>query len=245
MAYLSVNINKIATLRNSRGGENPNLVKTALKLVEMGVDGITIHPRADQRHITPQDVIDISNNIHSVERNFEGDLREEFLEMVFAHKPQQCTLVPVKPGEITSNHGWDLEKWGFLLSPIIERLRSENIRSSLFMHPEDTRSLSYLEKIKPDRIELFTEPYANAFEDGAQSSDKALSNLKEFAYSAHNMGIEINAGHDLTHINLPPLLQQIPIIKEVSIGHHLICHAIDVGLPKAVADYLDASHGSL
>lgn len=242
MAKLSVNINKIATLRNSRGTDSPNLIQMAKKIVDFGAEGITIHPRADRRHITPKDAVDVKKNITEVEVNFEGDIREEFLELVFDLKPTQCTLVPVKPGEITSNHGWELDKWGFLLKPVIDKLRNLGIRSSIFMHPNDTSSIPLLSKLQPDRIELFTEPFAHAFLFNQNELDKEIEKLAFFAQKAKEQGIGINAGHDLTHENLPVLLEAIPYIEEVSIGHHLISYAIEVGLEKAVQIYLKASN---
>lgn len=243
MARLSVNVNKIATLRNSRMGKEPDLLRLTQDIVRYGAEGITIHPRADQRHITPADVVTIATHIKEVEVNFEGDLREEFLGHVLTHKPAQCTLVPVKPGEVTSNHGWDLQQWGFILSPVIAKIKSAGPRVSLFMHPDDQSSLPLLSEVKADRVELYTEPYARAFAEGGKALDHALGQLKDFSQEALRQGYVLNAGHDLTIENLPLLIKTIPEIDEVSIGHHLVAYAIEVGLKKAVADYLAASHG--
>lgn len=243
MARLSVNVNKIATLRNSRMGKEPDLLRLSQDIVRYGAEGITIHPRADQRHITPEDVVTIAQHITDVELNFEGDLREEFLAHVFRHKPAQCTLVPVKPGEVTSNHGWDLGQWGFMLAPVVAKIKAAGPRVALFMHPEDTESLAHLAEVKADRLELYTEPYARAHHEGGKALDHALGKLKDFSQEAVRQGYVLNAGHDLTLDNLPLLIKTIPEIDEVSIGHHLIAYAVEVGLKKAVSDYLVASHG--
>ena len=137
MARLSVNVNKIATLRNSRGGAEPSLMTFVKRIVGWGAEGITVHPRADRRHITPEDARQVASGVSPVETNFEGDVREEFLDLVLECKPTQCTLVPVSPGELTSNHGWDVARWSFLLAPVITRLRSEGVRVSLFLDPGD------------------------------------------------------------------------------------------------------------
>lgn len=246
MARLSVNVNKIATLRNSRMGKEPDLLRLTQDIVRHGAEGITIHPRADQRHITPEDVETLAQHITDVELNFEGDLREEFLAHVLRHKPAQCTLVPVKPGEVTSNHGWDLAQWGFMLAPVVARIQAAGPRVSLFMHPDDGSSLEHLAAVGADRVELYTEPYAKAHAEGATSKacDHALGQLKEFSQEAVRQGYVLNAGHDLTLANLPLLIKNIPEIDEVSIGHHLVAYALEVGLKTAVTDYLAASHGS-
>lgn len=243
MARLSVNVNKIATLRNSRMGSAPDLLRLTEDIVRYGAEGITIHPRADQRHITPADVKTLARHITAVELNFEGDLREEFLTHVLTHKPAQCTLVPVKPGEVTSNHGWDLKSWGFMLAPVIAKIKAAGPRVSLFMHPEDTASLAYLSEVKADRVELYTEPYARAHAEGGKALDRALGQLADFSSEARRQGYVLNAGHDLTLENLPLLIKTIPEIDEVSIGHHLVAYALEVGLKAAVGDYLAASHG--
>lgn len=247
MARLSVNVNKIATLRNSRMGKEPDLLRLTQDIVRFGAEGITLHPRADQRHITPEDVVTLATHIKDVELNFEGDLREEFLAHVLRHKPAQCTLVPVKPGEVTSCHGWDLGQWGFILAPVIAKIKSAGPRVSLFMHPDDVGSLAHLSEVGADRVELYTEPYAHAFgqthAEGQKPLDHALGKLQEFSQEALRQGYVLNAGHDLTLDNLPLLIKTIPEIDEVSIGHHLVAYAIEVGLERAVRDYLAASHG--
>ena len=241
MAKLSVNINKIATLRNSRGGDEPNLMKFAHRIVSLGVDGITVHPRADRRHITPEDARAVAREIKTVETNFEGDVREEFLDLVLECRPTQCTLVPVKPGEVTSNHGWDVRRWSFLLSPVIARLKQEGIRVSLFVEAGDLESVRETAAIGGDRIELYTEPYADAFREG--HVEEELRKVLLSAEEAGRLGVGVNAGHDLTHENLPLLVRRMPNLAEVSIGHHLMSHALDVGMDRAVGDYLQAAHG--
>lgn len=253
MTKLSVNVNKIATLRNSRGGDAPNLSDFVQRICSFGVGGITIHPRADQRHITRKDVTDVTktvnafNETHSVksatELNFEGDLRDEFIHMVLDHKPTQCTLVPVTHGEITSNHGWNVEKNAFILAPVIEKIKAEGIRVSLFMDVLNFKSIELAAGIGADRIEIYTEPYADAFKTG--SYDKALSDIRETADAITDAGMTVNAGHDLTTANLIPLLKEVPSISEVSIGHQLICDALEMGIEAAVRGYLEATQTPL
>ena len=241
MAKLSVNVNKIATLRNSRGGDEPNLMRSAKHIVSFGAEGITVHPRADRRHITPEDARAVAREIKTVETNFEGDLREEFIDLVLECKPTQCTLVPVKPGEITSNHGWEVKHWAFLLAPVIARMKQDGIRVSLFVEAGDLESVRETASIGADRIEIYTEPYAEAFARG--DVDKELRKVIQSAEEAARCGVGVNAGHDLTHENLPLLVRQVPNLAEVSIGHHLISHALWVGMEKSVHDYLQATHG--
>jgi pyridoxine 5-phosphate synthase len=241
MTKLSVNVNKIATLRNSRGGDEPNLMTFVERIVSLGVDGITVHPRADRRHITPEDARAVAREVKTVETNFEGDIREEFLDLLLECRPTQCTLVPVKPGEITSNHGWEVRRWSFLLAPVIARLKQDGIRVSLFVEAGDLDSVRETAAIGGDRIELYTEPYAEAFHRG--KVDEALRNVMLSAEEAGRLGVGVNAGHDLTHENLPLLVRMVPNLAEVSIGHHLMSRALDVGMDRAVGDYLRAAHG--
>ncbi len=242
MTKLSVNVNKIATLRNSRGGDEPNLMQFTHRIVSLGADGITVHPRADRRHITPEDARAVAREIKTVETNFEGDVREEFLDLVLECHPTQCTLVPVKPGEITSNHGWEVRRWSFLLSTVIARLKQEGIRVSLFVEAGDVESVHEAAAIGTDRIEIYTEPFAAAFQRGML--DEELRKVMASAEAAASLGVGVNAGHDLTHVNLPLLREKVPNLAEVSIGHHLMSHALDVGMDQAVRDYLAAAHGS-
>jgi pyridoxine 5-phosphate synthase len=243
MAKLSVNVNKIATLRNSRGGDEPNLMEFVNRIVSFGAEGITIHPRADRRHITPEDARAVAREVTTVETNFEGDVREEFLDLVLECRPSQCTLVPVKPGEITSNHGWDVPRWTFLLAPVIARLKKDNIRVSLFVEAGDVKSVKEAATIGADRIEIYTEPYAKAFQLG--NVNEALAQIMRSAEEAARVGVGVNAGHDLTVENLPLLVEKVPNLVEVSIGHHLVGHALDVGMERSVRDYLLAAHGDL
>lgn len=241
MAKLSVNVNKIATLRNSRGGDEPNLMRFVHRIVALGADGITVHPRADRRHITPDDARAVAREVMTVETNFEGDVREEFLDLVLECRPTQCTLVPVKPGEVTSNHGWEVRRWSFLLAPVIGKLKEEGVRVSLFVEAGDLESVREASAMGADRIELYTEPYASAFQAG--DVDAELRKVIRSAEEAGRLGVGVNAGHDLTHVNLPLLVNHVPNLAEVSIGHHLMSHALEVGMEHAVRDYLQAAHG--
>jgi pyridoxine 5-phosphate synthase len=239
MAKLSVNVNKIATLRNSRGGGTPDLMGFVGHILAFGAQGITVHPRADRRHITPDDARAVARGVMTVETNFEGDVREEFLDLVLECRPTQCTLVPVQPGEVTSNHGWAVSQWAFLLAPVVARLKEEGVRVSLFVEAGDVGSVRAASSIGADRIEIYTEPYATAFLRGDPGA--ALDQVVRSAEAAEQCGLEVNAGHDLTHLNLPLLVARVPNLAEVSIGHHLMSHALLVGMERAVGDYLKAA----
>ena len=241
MAKLSVNVNKIATLRNARGGGAPDLMGFVGHIIAFGAQGITVHPRADRRHITPDDARAVVRGVKAVETNFEGDVREEFLDLVLECRPTQCTLVPVQPGEVTSNHGWAVAQWAFLLAPVVARIKEEGIRVSLFVEPGDTASVRAAASIGADRIEIYTEPYATAFLKGEPGPE--LDRVIRSAQAADQCGLQVNAGHDLTHLNLPLLVRRVPNLAEVSIGHHLISHALLVGMERAVGDYLTAAQG--
>ena len=241
MAKLSVNVNKIATLRNSRGGREPDLMEYVRHILAYGAQGITVHPRADRRHITPEDARAVAREVTTVETNFEGDVREEFLDLVLECRPTQCTLVPVKPGEITSNHGWDVRHWAFLLAPVVARLRTEEVRVSLFVESGDLESVRAAAAIGAHRVEIYTEPYAQAFLRG--DPEPELAKVAASAETAGLCGLQVNAGHDLTHLNLPLLVRRLPGLAEVSIGHHLVSHALLHGMEQAVRDYLRAAHG--
>jgi pyridoxine 5-phosphate synthase len=238
---LSVNVNKIALLRNSRGGNAPDVLAFAQRIVGYGAHGITVHPRADRRHITPDDARAISRHITTVETNFEGDIREEFLELVLTLRPTQCTLVPVTPGEITSNRGWDVSRWGFLLEPVVRRLKEIGVRSSLFIEA-DPSVIPGVAAMGADRVEIYTGPYAHAFEQGDYRAE--LDRIVATAQAAAAAGVGVNAGHDLTVENLAPLVREAPQILEVSIGHHLTVRALEVGMEQAVRDYLRAVAGA-
>ena len=241
MAKLSVNVNKIATLRNSRGGGTPDLMTFVGHIIALGAQGITVHPRADRRHITPEDARVVARGVKEVETNFEGDVREEFLDLVLECRPTQCTLVPVQPGEVTSNHGWAVSQWAFLLAPVVGRLKEDGIRVSLFVEPGDVGSVRAAASIGADRIEIYTEPYALAFQRGEPEAE--LDRVLRSAEAAAQCGLQVNAGHDLTHLNLPLLVRRVPNLAEVSIGHHLISHALLVGMERSVRDYLTAAQG--
>lgn len=233
---LSVNVNKIATLRNSRGTNVPHLLDWCHKIVSYGAHGITAHPRADRRHITPQDALDICREIKTVETNLEGDIREEFLELVLKAMPTQCTLVPVKPGEITSNYGFDCKTWGFLLKPIILKLKSEGIRVSVFVEAHDLENLDYVKETNADRIEIFTEPYAHAFQQNHCQPE--IDHIRKLAFKAKELGLGVNAGHDLSSHNLPLLKQSVPHLAEVSIGHQIMADALEWGMENTIKLYL-------
>ncbi|AKT43079.1 pyridoxine 5'-phosphate synthase [Chondromyces crocatus] len=234
---LSVNVNKLALIRNSRGGNAPDVLDFARRIVGWGAHGITVHPRADQRHITPDDARAVAAQITTVETNFEGDLREEFLDLVMTCRPTQCTLVPVTPGEITSHRGWDVGRWGFLLEPVLRKLKEIGVRSSLFVEA-DPKVMPQAAAIGADRVEIYTGPYAQAFDAGDYrvELDRIVATVK----AAQAVGVGVNAGHDLTVENLGPLVQEAPEILEVSIGHHLTVHALEVGMERSVKDYLQA-----
>lgn len=234
MTRLSVNINKVATLRNSRGGNNPNLLQVALDLEKMGAEGITVHPRPDERHITRADVFEIRPRL-STEFNIEGYPDERFIEIVLEAKPEQVTLVPDSPDQLTSNHGWDTckaENQAFL-KPLIARFKEAGIRVSIFVDavPEMVVGAAAL---GADRVELYTEPYASNY---ATDRAAAVKPFVEAAEVARQHGLGLNAGHDLSLENLAYIKQQIPWLDEVSIGHALICDALYLGLAETVRQY--------
>ena len=231
MINLSVNVNKIATLRNSRGGDHPSVTQAAQTCIEAGAQGITAHPRQDERHIKPHDVYELAEMV-TVEYNIEGDPRPDFLDMVTEIRPTQCTLVPVVPGEITSHTVWNLERDGDKLKPIIQRLKNVGIRVSLFSGT-DLHQIELSKEVGADRVEFFTEPYASA--KTSREFEHQFGLLAKAAEKAVDVGLGINAGHDLNLNNLPPL-RNLPLL-EVSIGHHLINDAIYMGLENAVKAY--------
>lgn len=233
-AKLSVNINKIATLRNARGGNNPDLVKTALDCERFGAQGITVHPRPDERHIRYQDVVDLKQSI-ATEFNIEGNCEEEkFVQLVLANQPAQVTLVPDALGQITSNHGWDTIKHQHYLQDMIGVFKEKNIRVSIFVDP-NVEMVEAAKSTGTDRIELYTETYASGFH-----SDKevAIAPYILAAKKATELGIGINAGHDLDLENLKYFATHIPNLLEVSIGHALICDALYLGLENTIQRYL-------
>ncbi len=236
---LSVNVNKVATLRNSRGGREPDVLKAVSTCITAGAPGITVHPRADARHITIEDVYGIAELLKSspgVEYNIEGDPRPDLLELVLKVRPTQCTLVPVQPGEVTSQAGWPAEAPVDELSAIVSSIKKLGVRVSIFIDPLP-EAVKWAAAVGGDRIELYTEPFARAFEAGR--GDASLKTYAEAAELAHTLGLGINAGHDLDLNNLP-LFSRLPHLQEVSIGHALVSHALYVGLERSVRDYLHA-----
>lgn len=234
MTKLSVNINKIATLRNSRGGNNPNVVQTAIDVQRFGADGVTVHPRPDERHIRYRDVRDIKKII-TTEFNIEGNSQEQkFIDLVLEVKPHQVTLVPDALGQITSNHGWDTKKNKEYLQEIIAVFKKAGIRVSIFVDPV-IEMVEGAAETGTDRIELYTESYATQYTTGKK--EDAVQPYIAAAQRAKELGIGLNAGHDLDLHNLQFLKQNIPALDEVSIGHALICDAIYFGLENTVQLY--------
>ena len=234
MTRLSVNINKIATLRNSRGGKIPSVKNAAVNCQKYGAQGITVHPRPDERHITRKDVYEIKPLI-TTEFNIEGYPSEDFLRMVTEVQADQATLVPDKHNQLTSDHGWDTwENLGFL-KDVIQRLRENGIRSSIFVDP-DPVAVEGAAEIGADRIEFYTEPYARLY---PLDRDRAIEPFVEAAKVARTVGVEVNAGHDLNLENLHYLYRNIPNLKEVSIGHALVADALYLGLETTIQKYLD------
>lgn len=231
---LSVNINKIATLRNSRGGNNPDLIKTATDIERFGADGITVHPRPDERHIRYEDVYALKN-ILTTEFNIEGNPKEQkFVDLVLANKPTQVTLVPDALGQLTSDHGWDTIANKDYLIEIISVFKNAGIRVSIFVDA-DVKMIEGAKETGTDRIELYTESYAKQYATG--NKQEAIKLFIIAAQKANELGLGINAGHDLDMQNLKYFAQNIPGLLEVSIGHALICDAIYLGLENAVQLY--------
>jgi pyridoxine 5-phosphate synthase len=233
MTRLSVNINKIATLRNSRGGNTPNVLEAAINCQNFGAQGITIHPRPDERHIRRQDVFDIRPHV-TTEFNIEGYPGEDFIQMVIEVKAHQVTLVPDTHDQLTSDHGWDTYSNLIFLKEVIARFKAAGIRTSIFVDP-DLRMIEGAKETGTDRIELYTEPYATLF---PIDQVKAVAPFKESAILAHQLGLGINAGHDLSLKNLGYFHQQVPYLDEVSIGHALIADALYMGLENTIQHYL-------
>ena len=234
MTKLSVNINKIATLRNSRGGNNPDVIKAAVDIQNFGADGITVHPRPDERHIRYADVYALKKIIKT-EFNIEGNCREDkFVDLVLENKPDQVTLVPDELGQLTSDHGWDTIKHRDYLIEMIDVFKKAGIRVSIFVDPV-IEMVEGAKKTGTDRIELYTESYAREFSEG--NAEKAISSYVEAAKKAVELGLGINAGHDLDLQNLKYFAQHIPGLLEVSIGHALISDALYLGLENTVQLY--------
>ena len=233
MTKLSVNINKFATLRNSRGGNNPDVVKAAVDAQLFGADGVTVHPRPDERHIRYSDVREIKKII-TTEFNIEGNCREQkFVDLVLEVKPDQVTLVPDAEGQITSDHGWDTIKYKEYLKDIIQLFKSSGIRVSIFVDP-DIQFVNGASETGTDRIELYTEGYAKNYASG---KEKAIASYTAAAKRANELGLGLNAGHDLDLHNLKYFAQNVPGLLEVSIGHALISDALYLGYENAVQLY--------
>ena len=234
MTKLSVNINKIATLRNARGEDYPNLVKTAKDIIKFGAEGITIHPRPDERHIKYSDAYDLKQNI-STELNIEGNPSKKFINMVCEVKPDQVTLVPDESDAITSNSGWDTVKNFNFLKDVVEEFKSNSIRVSIFIDP-DSKMLEGAKKINADRVELFTGPYAKQY---INDKSNAINRYIDCSEIANQIGVELNAGHDLNQQNLEFFKNNIVNLKEVSIGHALISESLYYGLESTIKSYLN------
>lgn len=229
---LSVNINKVATIRNARGGNNPDVIKVAKDCEAFGADGITVHPRPDERHIRRADVLDLQAVLRT-EFNIEGYPSREFLDLVLRVRPSQVTLVPDKPDQLTSNSGWNTEKEQDFLRDVLNDLRGAGIRSSIFIDA-DVRMAEFAAKAGADRVELYTGPYAHMY---SKNPEKAIEPFLETAKRVKQLGIGLNAGHDLSLENLKYFTDVIPWVDEVSIGHALICDALYMGLEATIAAY--------
>lgn len=253
MAQLSVNVNKIATLRNSRGGNIPNLISLSKLVLDSGAYGITIHPREDERHITKQDVFELKaflrdynekiekQGLKRKEFNIEGEPSTRFEDLVLAAEPDQVTLVPVRPGEITSDHGFSLDSAETIssLSRMVPKFRNAKMRVSLFMDPEAHKTYHIAKDLGADRIELYTGPFAHAYDRSPSLAESLFPMYEEAANTAHSLGLGTNAGHDLDTNNLK-IFSRLPHLEEVSIGHRLVSRALEVGLGKSVEEYLRA-----
>lgn len=230
---LSVNINKIATLRNARGGNVPDVIQAAIDIESFGADGITVHPRPDERHIRYADVYALKK-VLKTEFNIEGNPIERFMDLVLEVKPTQVTLVPDPPDALTSNAGWDTVTHADFLKKVVERLKKAGIRVSIFVDP-DERMVEGAARVGADRVELYTEPYARLY---PQDKEAAIAPYLKAAAAARDLGLGLNAGHDLNLDNLAYLKEQIPFLDEVSIGHALISDALYLGLENTVQLYL-------
>lgn len=237
MTQLSVNINKIATLRNARGGNNPDVIAAAINCEKFGAQGITVHPRPDERHITRNDVLNLKP-VLKTEFNIEGYPDKRYIDLVCSVRPTQATLVPDSPSQLTSNSGWDCIKNREFLIPIVEKLQEQGIRVSIFVDT-NLENIKAASAIGADRIELYTEPYASNY---LSDREKAIAPYIAASEYAHKLGLGINAGHDLSLENLAYFSEQIPFLDEVSIGHALICDALYLGLEETIKRYLNCIH---
>ena len=234
MTKLSVNINKVATIRNARGGDNPDVLKVALDCELFGAQGITVHPRPDERHIRYKDVLDLKPQLKT-EFNIEGNPIDKFTNLVLQVKPTQVTLVPDSDSQLTSNHGWDTKANITFLTDVVGRFNEAGIRTSIFVDP-DPMMVEYAAKAGAKRVELYTEPYASGY---LIDREKAIAPFIAAAKMAREMGIGLNAGHDLSLVNLNYFYKMIPWTDEVSIGHALICDALYMGLKSTIQEYLE------
>ncbi len=232
MTKLSVNVNKVATLRNARGGNNPDVLKVALDCETFGADGITVHPRPDERHIRRSDVFDLRGAVRT-ELNIEGYPSDSFIDLVLKAKPVQVTLVPDKPEQLTSNSGWDTKLHQDFLVEVLDTFKKAGIRTSVFVDT-NLEMLDYAAKAGTDRVELYTEPYASGY---AKDREQAVAPFIEAARRARSLGLGLNAGHDLSLENLTFFHESIPWLDEVSIGHALICDALYLGLKNTIEEY--------
>ena len=232
MTRLSVNINKVATLRNARGGNNPDVEKVALDCELFGAEGITVHPRPDERHIRYADVYAL-RPVLKTEFNIEGYPSKEFIDLVLRVKPTQVTLVPDAPDQITSNCGWDTKTHQAFLTELMDTFGEAGIRTSIFVGT-DLELIEYAAKTGADRVELYTEPYASLY---PKNPEAAVAPFIEAAERVHKLGMGLNAGHDLSLVNLKYFHDNIPWLDEVSIGHALICDALYLGLKKTIEEY--------
>ena len=232
MTHLSVNINKIATLRNARGEDNPNVVRVALDCERFGAQGITVHPRPDERHIRRSDVFDLRSVIKT-EFNIEGNPTPEFAELVLRARPEQVTLVPDAPDALTSAAGYNVAKHFDFLCEVVERMRDAGIRTSIFVDPV-VETVKLAAKTGADRVELYTKLYADMFHTDPEA---AIAPYVEASRAAHSVGLGVNAGHDLSLENLTFFAERVPYLDEVSIGHALICDALYLGLERTIKDY--------
>jgi pyridoxine 5-phosphate synthase len=238
MTKLSINVNKIALLRNSRGRDFPNVIEFAKKYIDLGVHGITVHPRQDERHITVKDAYELAEFLQdypTVEYNIEGYPSADFLKIIQQTQPDQCTLVPDGVNQVTSDHGWDMTRHQQLISELAVEIRNFGVRSAVFLDPE-IHQVELVAQTGVDRIELYTEEYASSF--GSLQQSEVLKKYQQAALKAQNLGLGVNAGHDLDSHNLADFLN-IPNILEVSIGHVLTIECIEQGMPTVVKKYLD------
>lgn len=243
MIQLSVNVNKIATLRNSRGGDIPDLFNLSEKILDYGADGITIHPREDERHIKNSDILPLKQRLleynikhkSQFEFNIEGEPSSRFLEIILSAKPDQATLVPVTPGEITSDQGFQMDRDAKVLEPIISQIRQAGIRVSLFVEA-GVQDLKIAKELGANRIELYTGPFAMSYDKSKRDAQAVFSRFEYTAKEAIKLGLEINAGHDLDHENLT-IFKNLPGLQEVSIGHRLISQSLEWGLERTIQTY--------